>query len=155
MALEFELLGPDDKPALLALTTPEYIEAGQAALQGAGYKVQLVGTHEEFPNKYAQVPYQVVITEERMAGSGPGANPTLQYVQTLPMSQRRHTVFILIGESFETLHPMQAFVQSVHAVVHPNDLAKLGQILQKVVGENDMFLYAYRDVTTQLAQGRR
>jgi len=151
MALEFELLGADDKPALLVLSHPEWLEAAQKALLGQGYKVHQVSTHEEFPNKYGQVPYQVVVIEERFAGSGLGANPTLQFIQTLPMAQRRHTTFFLIGESLTTMHPMQAYVQSVHAVIHPNDLGQLSQIIQRVVGENDLFLFAFRDVQAKLA----
>ncbi len=151
MALEFELLGADDKPALMVLSTTEYIEAAQSALQQLGYKVHHIASHDEFPNKYGQIPYQVVVTEERFAGSGLGSNPTLQYIQTLPMAQRRHSVFFLIGESLQTMHPMQAYVHSVHAVVNPAELSSLGQIIQRVVGENDMFMFAYRDVVAKLA----
>lgn len=154
MAVEFEILGADDKPALLVLSTPEYTEVAQAALTELGYKVHLVTTHEDFPGKYGQVPYQLVVTEERFAGSGLGGNQTLQYIQTLPMAQRRHTAFILIGESLETMNPKQAFVQSFHAVVNPGDLSSLPQIIQRIVGENDMFLFAFRDVTAALA-GRK
>lgn len=154
MALEFELLGADDKPALMTLSTPEYQEAAQAALIEQGFKVHLVSTHEDFPGKYGQTPYQVVVTEERFAGSGLGGNETLQYIQTLPMSQRRHTTFLLIGESVETMNPKQAYVQSVHAVVNVADLDKLSQIIQRVVSENDMFMFAFKDVTAMLA-GRK
>ncbi len=154
MAVEFEILGADDKPALLVLSNPEYTGAAQSALTELGYKVHLVISHEDFPGKYGQVPYQVVVTEERFAGSGLGGNQTLQYIQTLPMMQRRHSTFFLIGESLETMNPKQAFVQSVHAVINPADLSSLSQIIQRIVGENDMFLFAFRDVTASLA-GRK
>jgi hypothetical protein len=154
MAAEFELITSDDKPALMALSTPEYISAAQAALEECGFKIHCVRTHEEFPPRYGQIPYQVVVTEERFAGSGLGANETLKYMQELPMPQRRHTTFFLIGQELETLHPKQAYVQSVHAVINAADIGKFAAIIQKVVAENDAFMFTFRDVLTKLQQGK-
>lgn len=154
MAEEFEFLSPNDKPALLALSTPELIGITQAALVQAGYKVHLASSHEEFSQRFAQVQYVVVVFEECFACALPEDNAALRGFQTMQMALRRHTTSFLIGMGFQSLNPMQAFQQSVHAVINPADLETLGQIIQKYVAENDLFLHAYRDTQRIIAQGK-
>ena len=84
----------------------------------------------------------------------PEENQALRNVQLMPMGLRRHAVIILIGNSFQSLHAMQAFRQSVHAVVNPADLHGLKQIIQQVVADTDLFLIMYRDSQTRIAQGK-
>ena len=60
MAVEFEFLSPEDKPALLALSTPEFIAAAQIVLGELGYKVHVASNHEDFLTRFAHVQYQVV-----------------------------------------------------------------------------------------------
>jgi hypothetical protein len=72
----------------------------------------------------------------------------------MPMSVRRHVVVILIGHEYETLNQMQAFQQSVHAVVNPRDMRNLPQIIQHVVSENDLRLAIYRGIQLEMAQGK-
>jgi hypothetical protein len=59
-----------------------------------------------------------------------------------------------MGPSFQTLHPMQAYQQSVHAVLNPSEIANLDQIVQKVVADNNLFLHIYRDTQNRIAQGK-
>ena len=97
--------------------------------------------------------------EELFACNAPEENPTLQSIQQMPMPQRRHAVFILLGSSLSTLSAMEAFQQSVHAVVNREELALLGPnilgpIVQRVVADNDLFLNVYRDSQIRMAQGK-
>ncbi|MEK7686009.1 MAG: hypothetical protein AAB466_11360 [Verrucomicrobiota bacterium] len=154
MALDLEFLNPNDKPALLGLSTPEYLTAAKAALAELDYKVHAAANQEDFSARFVQVPYQVAILEESFAGSTPEENQALRNVQLMPMGLRRHAVIILIGNSFQSLHAMQAFRQSVHAVVNPADLHGLKQIIQQVVADTDLFLIMYRDSQTRIAQGK-
>ena len=154
MPVDFEFLSPSDKPALLAVSSMEWLSTAQMVLGELGYKIHSASGHEDFINRFSAVQYQVVIIEELFQSSTPVENATLTYVQTLPMAQRRHATVILIGPSFQSLHPMQAYQQSVHAVVHPDELLTLGQIVQKSVADNDTFLRAYRDAQNRVAQGK-
>ena len=70
------------------------------------------------------------------------------------MARRRHAAVFLISERHQTLNPMHAFQQSVHAVINKADLGSLGSIIQKAVGDNDMFLHTYREVQAAAAQGK-
>ena len=140
MSEHFDLITATDKPALLAVTTPEWLSTSEAALLDLGYKVHKIAHHLEFPSRFSHVPYHIVIVEEKFAGSEDSENATLQLLQNMPMNQRRHAVIILIGETFETLNALQAFQYSVHAVVNYSEMTLIGQLIQKVVSDNDLFL---------------
>lgn len=159
MSNEFEFIGPNDKPALLALSTPEWLDAAKNVLTEIGYKVHAASNHDDFINRFGRLQYQVVILEELFASNTPQENVTLQYVQSMPMAQRRHSAFVLLGSGFATLNAMQAFQYSVHAVVNREELALLGAnilgpIVQRVVADNDLFLHAFRDTVLHVAQGK-
>src|SRR5438309_2973150 len=109
MSNKFDFVSATDKPALLAFSTPEWLEAAKTALQELGYKVHTAATHGDFLIRFSQFRYQVVIVEELYAANTITENLTLQALQNMPMSQRRHTTAILLGASFQTFTPMQAF----------------------------------------------
>lgn len=151
MSLEFEILNATDKPALLALSTPELLDTAKSALDQLGYKVHTALNHGEFLHKFAQVQYQVVILEESFASSTPEENESLQVLQRMPMNQRRHTEVILFGFSLSTFNPFQAFQAGVHAVVNPSEMFLLIQLVQKAVTDNDSFLHMFREAQKRLA----
>ena len=74
MSVEFDFLTPDDKPALLGLSTPELQDTAKTALDQLGYKVHLAANHGEFLHKFAQVPYHLVILEELFSAATPEEN---------------------------------------------------------------------------------
>jgi hypothetical protein len=158
MMNEAEFVGLNDRPALLALSTPEWIDATRTVLNDVGYKVHAASNHDDFIVRYGRIQYQVVLLEELFCSHTVEENLTLRHVQLLPMAQRRHTVFILLGNSFSTLNTLQAFQQSVHAVINRDEMAMLGPtvlgpIVQRIVADNDLFLHVYRDTQLQITQG--
>jgi len=150
MSDKFEFLGANDKPALLAFSTPEWLESVKTSLEELGYKIHTAATHSDFLIRFSQVHYQVVVLEERFAANSLEENLTLQSLQRMPMNQRRHATVILLGESFQTFTPMQAFAQSVHAVVNSSELFLVKQLIEKAVADNTMFLHSYREVQTRV-----
>ena len=68
----------------------------------------------------------------------------------MPMSQRRHSTVILFGDSFQTFTPMQAFQQSVHAVINSSELFLLKQLIEKAVADNTLFQHSYREAQTRV-----
>src|SRR3954454_22769814 len=145
MNTKFDFVSSNDKPALLAFSTPEWLDAARTALTELGYKVHTAATHGDFLIRYTQVRYQVVVLEERFAANDITENLTLQALQNMPMGQRRHSTVILFGESFQTFTPMQAFQQSVHAVINTSELFLLKQLIEKCVAENTQFLHSYSE----------
>lgn len=147
---QFEFISASDKPVLLAFSTPEWLDAVKTALQELGYKVHTAATHSDFLIRFSQVRYQVVIVEERFAANTLEENLTLQALQQMPMNQRRHATIVLLGESFQTFTPLQAFQQSVHAVINSSELFLIKQLIEKSVADNQMFLHSYNEVQSRL-----
>jgi UDP-N-acetylmuramate-alanine ligase len=149
---EFEIIGPSDQAALLAISTPEIATAVKTALAETGFKVHTVESHEQFDFRYNQTNYAVVFIEETFAGADSLENPSLRMMQNLPMSQRRHSTVFLVGPSMETMNTMQAFALSVHCVINNSELPMVSELVQKTMAENEMFLASFRDVQRRVAQ---
>jgi hypothetical protein len=149
MSTKFDFISATDKPALLAFSTPEWLEAARTALTELGYKVHTAATHSDFLIRFNQVHYQAVIVEELFAANSPSENLTLQALQNLPASQRRHATIILFGDSFQTFSPLQAFQQSVHAVINTSELFLLKQLIEKAVADNTLFLTSFREAQSR------
>jgi hypothetical protein len=154
MAADFEFLSPTDKPALLALSNPELHALSREALLDLGYKVQSAATHDEFITRFTSVPYHLTMIEDTFASVSAAENASLKTIQTLPMAQRRHCTLILIGATFQTMNAMQAFQQSVHAVMQPGDASKIKLIVQQAMADNSIFMSVYRDIQNRIAQGK-
>jgi hypothetical protein len=150
MSNRFDFVSATDKPALLAFSTPEWLDAAKTALTELGYKVHTAATHSDFLIRFSQIRYQVVVIEERFAANELSENLTLQALQHMPMSQRRQATVILFGDSFQTFTPMQAFQQSVHAVINSSELFLLKQLIEKAVADNTLFLTSFREAQTRV-----
>jgi len=145
MSNKFDFISATDKPALLAFSTPEWLETAKTALTELGYKVHTAATHGDFLIRFSQIRYHVVIVEELFAANNISENQTLLSLQAMPMNQRRHATVILFGDSFQTFTPLQAFQQSVHAVINSSELFLLKQLIEKAVADNNLFLNSYRE----------
>jgi hypothetical protein len=153
MSQTFDFVAAEDKPALIAFSTPEWLEEAKTALQELGYKVHTAATHSDFLMRFSQVRYQVVILEELFGANTPDENLTLKALQNMPMSQRRHATVMLIGNSFQTFTPMEAFKNSVHAVINSSEMFLLKQLVEKAVADNNLFLQSYRDAQARVMSG--
>ena len=153
MSAAFDFLTTSDKPALLALSTPEWTELAKAALNELGYKVHQAATHSDFITNFTQVPYQIVIIEECFAADTAPENRSLTYLQTVAMQLRRHSTIILVGDSYTSFNPMEAYQQGVHLVVNRSEMLLLVQFIQKAIADNDVFLHGYRETQRRIAQG--
>jgi len=153
MSAAFDFLTTTDKPALLALSTPEWQELAKAALTELGYKVHQAATHGDFITNFTQVAYQVVVVEECFAADTAPENRSLVFLQNAQMQLRRHSTIILVGDSYTSFNPMQAFQLGVHLVVNRSEMLLLIQFIQKATADNDLFLHGYRETQRRIAQG--
>ena len=145
MSERFDFVSVTDKPALVAFSTPDWMEAAKTALKELGYKVHPAATHGDFLIRFSQIRYQLVVLEELFCANTISENLTLQSLQNMPMHQRRHATIILLGDSFQTFTPLQAFQQSVHAVVNRSELFLLTQLIEKAVADTELFMHSYRE----------
>jgi spore germination protein YaaH len=150
MSQTFDFVSHGDKPALIAFSTPDWLQEAKTALQELGYKVHTAATHSDFLMRFSQAHYQVVILEELFGANTPEENLTLQALQNMPVNQRRHATVLLIGNSFQTFTPMEAFQQSVHAVINSSEMFLLKQLVEKAAADNNVFLQSYREVQNRI-----
>lgn len=154
MTEKFEFISATDKPALIAFSTPDWLDAAKSSLEELNYKVHTAATHGDFSIRYSRFRYEIVILEELFCSSVLAENQTLQTIQRMPMAQRRHSTIIMVGESFQTFNAMQAFQQSVHAVVNHSELFLLRQLIEKAVSDNAQFLTAFRETQARIFAGK-
>ena len=64
MNTSFDFVSKTDKPALLAFSTPEWLDSAKTALLELGYKVHTAATHSDFLIRFTSTQYQVVLVEE-------------------------------------------------------------------------------------------
>ena len=140
-----------DKPALIAFSTPEWLDAAKIALRELGHKVHTAATHSDFLVRFSQIRYQVVIIEELFGANTLDENSTLKALQIMPMNLRRHATIILLGNSFQTFAPMEAFQHSVHAVINSSEMFMLRQLVEKAVAENTLFLQSFHEVQSRVS----
>jgi len=146
----FDFVTSGDKPALIAFSTPGWMESAKTALQELGYKVHTAATHSDFILRFSQAQYQVVLVEELFGANTIDENLTLKALQGMTVNHRRHATILLIGESFQTFMPMEAFKHSVHAVINSSELFLLKQLVEKAVSENSVFLNNFREIQTRV-----
>jgi hypothetical protein len=150
MSQTFDFVSNEDKPALIAFSTPEWLQEAKTALQDLRYKVHTAATHSDFLIRFSQAPYQVVILEELFGANTTDENLTLKALQHMPVSQRRHCTILLIGNSFQTFTPIEAFQHSVHAVINSSEMFLLKQLVEKAVADNQIFLQSFREVQNRI-----
>jgi hypothetical protein len=146
----FDFVSTEDKPALLAFSTPEWLDTAKTALRELGYKIHTAATHSDFIVRFGQAHYQVVVLEELFGANTIDENLTLKSLQGMAVNQRRHTTIILLGNSFQTFTPMEAFKHSVHAVINSSEMFLLKQLVEKAVADNELFLHSFREVQTRV-----
>lgn len=146
-------LAPNEKAALLGFGTPERLAWAVQVVEKLGYRSRVAETHEEFISSFSQTEFKLVLIEENFQSNASSANEALQWLQRLPMAARRHCVVLLIGKGFATLNNLQAFQQSVHAVVNYDDFEALEQIVQRAESDNAAFLHLYYECQRRLTQG--
>lgn len=151
--MEFDFIRPSDNPALVAVSTQNWREAISNGLERLSYKVQTADDPESFLEHFRKGPFQIVCLEETFAAASKAENEALINLQRMPMASRRHAMVFLIGESFETLHPFQAFRESVHAVIHPDQLSEFSSLVEKVRLGEEKDLTLFTRIQEDLAKG--
>jgi len=137
----FEL---DDKTALIC-ADPNTTEVAKATLRELGFKFHSADTPELALERIRYTNYNCIIVQENFAASSLRSNAVLNYLNPLPMAQRRYSFVCLIGPSFKTLDAMQAFAHSVHLVLNPLDLPNLTAVLKKGFAEFELIYRTYRE----------
>lgn len=143
---ETEVFDINQRYGLLAVDEPDRKAEVSAALQEVGFRVHVASSTEDARERLRKTTYDIVVVDQAFQGGSPLDNPLLRLLQGMPMTTRRYMLVALLGHDVKTLDNMTAFALSVNVVIHYNDVAQIRPILERAVGENDMFFRVIRSV---------
>ena len=126
----------EDIPRALVLM-PE-IPARDVVVKAAvafGYQVEQVETATEAIEKMRFVNYAAVFLHSGYENGGILSGKFHSYMRNMSMTRRRYTIYVLLGDEFETLYDLQAMAYSANLVVNDRDLNHIGVVLKKVIPE--------------------
>jgi len=110
------------------------------AMQEFDYQVEYYGSAEEVIARTRHVTPAIIINHADSAESPIEESAFHEYMNWLPMAQRRNIVYVLIAAQFRTLYDLHALSYSANIVVNDQDVKHLAVIIRKGVYDyNSLF----------------
>ena len=134
---------PSQSAALLCVNREESRGALKAMLESMGYVVDVPPTIERALQHLRFNQYSIILLDDDLVGSAP--NTVVGYLASLYMNTRREIFVVLIGERFKTADHLQAFVESVNLVLHPDDLAQFVAYLTRGLRDHERFYKVFNE----------
>jgi CheY-like chemotaxis protein len=132
-----DCLQPGQSAALLCVNREESRGELRAMLEGMGYVVDIPMAADHALQRLRFNQYHVILLDDDVAGKPP--NPVVGYLAGLNMNTRREMFVVLIGQRFKTADHLQAFIESVNLILHPDDLPQLVTFLSRGLREHERF----------------
>jgi hypothetical protein len=105
------------------------------ALEGIGYKAELVESTQDAVEKIQFVDYACIVLHSLYESKGIMTNAFHRHMCTMNMIKRRFIFYILVGKEFKTFYNLQALTYSANLVVNDSEIPKFGVILRKAIPE--------------------
>ena len=132
-----DYIPPGQASALLCVNREECRRELKVMLEASGYVVDMPGTADQALQRLRFNQYHVILLDDNFEEKSP--NPVAQYLASLNMNIRRDMFVVLIGERFKTADHLQAFMESVNLILHPDDLPHLTTFLTRGLNEHERF----------------
>ena len=138
-----DYLSPGQSAALVCINREESRGEVKAMLEGLGYVVDIpmIANHALHRLRFNQ--YHIILLDDDFEGKSP--NPIASYLAGLNMNIRREMFVILIGQRFKTSDHLQAFMESVNLVLHPDDLSQLVTFLSQALRDHERFYRVFTE----------
>jgi CheY-like chemotaxis protein len=130
-------LPPGQSAALLCINREESRGELKGMLEGLGYVVDIPATSDHAFQRLRFNQYRIILLDDDLGGKS--VNSVAGYLAGLNMNSRRDMFVVLIGAHFKTADHLQAFIESVNLVVHPNDLPQLATFLARGLRDHERF----------------
>ena len=150
--MESESFGKEEKTALICDDNQSNQDKLRSELKELGYRSIIGKDPNDVLKKLRLNNYDMIILHEEFGGGDPSQNPVLNYIQPMPIPNRRNIFFVLIGKAFSTLDNMMAFSKSANTVINENDLPQIYSILKKSMAENEDFYKIYKETMKELGK---
>jgi predicted Zn finger-like uncharacterized protein len=138
-----DYLPPGQPAALLCMNRAEHRGGVRPMLEGLGYVVDIPVSTDHALQRLRFNQYHVVLLEDGFDGKSP--NPIAGYLAGLNMNIRREMFMILIGQRFKSADHLQAFMESVNLVLHPDDLPQLVTFLSRGLKDHERFYKVFTE----------
>jgi CheY-like chemotaxis protein len=135
---------PSGQPAaLLCMNRQDSRGEVKAMLEGLGYVVDIPATADSGLQRLRFNQYRLILLDDDFDEKSP--NPIASYLAALNMTTRREIFVILIGRRFKTSDHLQAFMESVNLVLHPDELPQLAAFLTRGLREHERFYKVFTE----------
>jgi predicted Zn finger-like uncharacterized protein len=135
---------PTGQPAaLLCMNRQESRGDVKTMLEGLSYVVDTPAATDHALQRLRFNQYHLIVLDDDFDGKSP--NPLAGYLAALNMSTRREIFVILIGQRFKTADHLQAFMESVNLILHPDDLPQLVTFLGRGLREHERFYKVFTE----------
>jgi hypothetical protein len=138
-----DALQPGQSSALLCVNREECRSEIKVMLEAVGYVVDIPATADQALQRLRFNQYHVILLDDDFEGKSP--NPVAEYLAGLNMNIRRDMFVVLIGQRFKTADHLQAFMESVNFILHPNDLPHLATFLTRGVRDHERFYKVFTE----------
>jgi CheY-like chemotaxis protein len=138
-----DYLPPGQAAALLCINQEESRGEVKAMLEGLGYVVDMPKAIEHALQRLRFNQYHVILLDDDFDGKSP--SPIAGYLRGLNMNIRREMFVIFIGQHFKTADYLQAFIESVNLILHPDDLSQLVTLLIRRLKDQERFYKVLTD----------
>ena len=138
-----DCLQPGQSAALLCINREESRGELRAMLEGMGYVVDIPSAADHALQRLRSNQYHFILLDDDFDEKSP--NPIASYLAALNMTTRREIFVILIGQRFKTADHLQAFMESVNLVLHPDELPQLVTLLTRGLREHERFYKVFTE----------
>ena len=138
-----DYLSPGQSAALLCMNRTESCSEVKAMLEGLGYVVDMPTAAAHALQRLRFNQYHLILLDDDFEGKSP--NPIAGYLAALNMNIRREMFVVLIGKRFKTADHLQAFMESMNLLLHPDDLPQLVTFLNRGLRDHERFYKVFTE----------
>ncbi|MBF0343619.1 MAG: hypothetical protein HQL06_05235 [Nitrospirae bacterium] len=122
------------------------------ALRELRYNIRVASDIEDVYDRLRYERFDVIVLNDNFGGGSSDNNEILEFIQTMPIAERRRIFVALVGNEYKSLDNMMAFAKSVNVVINNNDFANLKAMLKRAITDNDNFYRVFKGVLTELGK---
>ncbi len=138
-----DYLAPGQSAALVCINRSESRGEVKLMLEGLGYLVDMPAATAQALKRLRFNQYHLILLDDDFEGKSP--NPIAGYLAGLNMNIRREMFVVLIGQRFKSADHLQAFMESVNLLLHPDDLPQLVTFLSRGLREHERFYKVFTE----------
>ncbi|MBN1381111.1 MAG: response regulator [Deltaproteobacteria bacterium] len=150
----FDFVGADEQTAIICEANEGVRGKICNILKGMDFQITEVSSALEALRNMRYHEYDLVVVNEKfdVDKQDDNINNVLNYLENLPMTERRNIFVVLLSETLRTMDNMAAFHQSVHLVINTQNLDDFENILNRGIAINEVFYSMFKEGLRKLGR---